>query len=190
MWPLTHSPLPHQDTGENRTKKSEKNRGSGKRQLNICGKKRKQIKPLSDGKAITHRAQWLSDAQTVSEQWPPGREPPHLSYSSTPFFFSFAEHDVIWYRISLWSICVSCPSCVHLPIPGLLAVATYKSWHQTRINNCEIKHIPSYIVTFCSIWQKPRLCGLIFILWEAMLLQSCNVPQNLSHCVLQTLGLR
>lgn len=95
-WPLTHSPLPQQDMSENRTKKSEKNHQSGKRQLNICGKNRKQTKPLSDVKAITHCTQWLSDAQTVSEQWPPGREPSHLSSSSTLRFFCLLLNTMLY----------------------------------------------------------------------------------------------
>ena len=53
--------------------------------------------PLS----LTHHQR--TDAQPVPRQWPtPARFPLSL----------YAEHDIVWYGISLWPAWISCPGCV------------------------------------------------------------------------------
>jgi len=44
----------------------------------------------------------LTDAQPVSQQQPPGQLSPGL----------YADHDIIWPGLSLWSVGVSCPTWV------------------------------------------------------------------------------
>ena len=59
-----------------------------------------QEKQAMQMQTIAHHQ--LTNAQPVPEQWPLASLPPSF----------IAKHDIIWSGISLWSVGVSCPSCV------------------------------------------------------------------------------
>ena len=65
------------------------------------------LKELDSTKQVMHNAiahHLPTDTQLVPEQrsTPPSKLPSSL----------YTGHDVIWYRISLWPVWVSCPGCV------------------------------------------------------------------------------
>ena len=113
---------------------------------------------------------------------------PRHSKCPPPFFFFppplYAEHDVIWYAISLWPVWVSCPGYVPSQLPVHLAVrkteksstdclATTKNMSMlstlfsSQIQNTALHQLPERKLTLSQL--KPRQSIQIDAVWNLII---------------------